>query len=232
MPNEKKTGDLTLLQKLLEISKSIDFLKKEADGYKFKYVAGVKVLSIIKGKMDELGVLLIPRIVEKIYHPNGTIDLTMEMMWQNIDNIEDFFAVQWFAIGNQKDPSQAFGSALTYSERYFFLKFFHIPTDEDDPDGRIPEDNKSKEKIPVSELDKLKAEVIKMANFLAKDTENPQVMAENFIKEASNFIQDGKTICPPLDKIKKVEWLKKNTHGKLKKQIEDLGFKVEDALNA
>ena len=27
------------------------------------------------------------------------------------------------------------GSALTYAERYFFLKYFNVPTDDDDPDS-------------------------------------------------------------------------------------------------
>ncbi|MEC5308048.1 ERF family protein [Bacillus thuringiensis] len=38
---------------------------------------------------------------------------------------------------------QAYGSALTYSERYFLLKFFGIPTDEDDADAR---DTKGKQR--------------------------------------------------------------------------------------
>ena len=36
--------------------------------------------------------------------------------------------------GQQNDISKAFGSALTYSERYLLLKSLGAPTDEDDPD--------------------------------------------------------------------------------------------------
>src|SRR5699024_10548801 len=42
----------------------------------------------------------------------------------------------WKVYGQQEDNSKAYGSALTYSEMYFFLKFFNAPTDDDDPDTR------------------------------------------------------------------------------------------------
>ena len=52
----------------------------------------------------------------------------------NDDNPEEFFEVAWPICGTQADMSQAFGSALTYANRYFYLKFFNIATSEDDPD--------------------------------------------------------------------------------------------------
>ena len=42
--------------------------------------------------------------------------------------------VPWVLVGSQTDDAQAFGSALTYSNRYFFLKFFNIATPDADPD--------------------------------------------------------------------------------------------------
>ena len=43
--------------------------------------------------------------------------------------------VPWLATGNHlTDPSMAMGGSLTYSERYFLLKFFQIPTSKDDPE--------------------------------------------------------------------------------------------------
>ena len=40
----------------------------------------------------------------------------------------------WVLVGQQADASQAFGSALTYSMRYFILKYFDVATPDDDPD--------------------------------------------------------------------------------------------------
>ena len=38
-------------------------------------------------------------------------------------------------VGQQSDASQAFGSGLTYSSRYFLLKYFNIATSDADPDA-------------------------------------------------------------------------------------------------
>ena len=58
------------------------------------------------------------------------------MVWVNAETPDDRIECDWFMVGRQKDPSQGFGSGLTYSERYFMLKFFNIPTDDDDPDKK------------------------------------------------------------------------------------------------
>ncbi|MGY2126768.1 ERF family protein, partial [Nocardia gipuzkoensis] len=42
----------------------------------------------------------------------------------------------FYAVGQQDDVSKAHGTALTYTERYFLMKFFNIPTDEDDADAK------------------------------------------------------------------------------------------------
>lgn len=46
-----------------------------------------------------------------------------------------------FGANGQNDWDKGVGSALTYAERYFLLKYFHIATDEDDIDNpeRKPE---------------------------------------------------------------------------------------------
>jgi hypothetical protein len=144
---EKK--ELNIYQKLVEVRKSIDGFKKDATGYGYRYVSGTQVLSSIKAKMDELGIILEPHLISPITkklepHPiNSTteksakgyvVDAEMKMIWVNADNPADRIEVSWYMTGEQKDPSQAFGSGLTYSERYFLLKFFNVPTDEDDPD--------------------------------------------------------------------------------------------------
>ena len=43
--------------------------------------------------------------------------------------------VPWVLVGQQADAAQALGSALTYANRYFMLKFFQIATPDDDPDS-------------------------------------------------------------------------------------------------
>src|SRR5690625_1734139 len=60
----------------------------------------------------------------------------MTYVWQDSANPDDKIEIPWKLYGQQDDISKAFGSGLTYSERYFLLKFFNAPTDDDDPDTR------------------------------------------------------------------------------------------------
>jgi hypothetical protein len=130
---------MNIYQKLVEVRKSVESFKKDATGYNFKYVPGVQVLTEIKGKMDSEGIILEPHLIETVVtHLDKTwfVSSKMKMVWVNSEKPEDRIGIDWFCTGEQKDPSQALGSALTYAERYFLLKFFGIPTDEDDPDSK------------------------------------------------------------------------------------------------
>ena len=50
-------------------------------------------------------------------------------------NLEERIIVPWFSVGQQADASQAFGSGLSYSSRYFKLVYFNVATTKDDPDS-------------------------------------------------------------------------------------------------
>ena len=67
---------------------------------------------------------------------NNEIIVSADMVfsWINNENPDERIAVPWILVGQQADSSQAFGSALTYSMRYFLLKYFNIATPEDDVD--------------------------------------------------------------------------------------------------
>jgi hypothetical protein len=139
---------LNIYQKLVEIRKTIDAFTKDTEGYGYKYVSGSQVLKKIKDSMDGLAVLLIPQVVNQRHETfdykdkkgNDKTDFIvtgdMKYIWMNAENPADFIEIPWQFMGQQDDISKAFGSGLTYSERYFLLKFFGVPTDEDDPDAR------------------------------------------------------------------------------------------------
>lgn len=144
---------LNLHQKIVEVRKSIDVFKKDTEGYGYNYVSGSQVLGTIKEKMDELGLLLFPEmgeVTDTTYDyqswdkkANAMKDNTdfvikgdMKYIWMNADNPEETLSIPWKIYGQKEDISKAYGSALTYSERYFLLKFFGAPTDEDDPDAK------------------------------------------------------------------------------------------------
>ena len=137
---------LNIYQRIIEIKKSIDFFKKDSKSYNYEYVSGTQILTKIKAKMDEFGVVLEPHISHTegkyfLYEkenkkPSYIIDMPMTYHWVNCDDPKDRAICEWYLFGQQDDISKAFGSALTYSERYFLLKYFGIPTDDLDPDSK------------------------------------------------------------------------------------------------
>lgn len=145
MSEQKK---LNIHQKLVEIRRNIGGFTKDKKSFNYSYVSGTQVLAKIQEKMNELGVLLIPEVTtqefEKHNYKNkkgaeATDFLVyghMNYTWVNAENPEDCIKVPFYYTGAQDDISKAFGSGLTYSERYFVIKFFNLPTDADDPDAR------------------------------------------------------------------------------------------------
>lgn len=139
---------MNIHQKLVEIRKDIGGFTKDAQGYGYQYVSGSQVLSKIQDKMNELGVLLVPKIMNQQFEKHDYVNAKgksamdflvygeMTYTWINAENPEDVLEVPFYYTGAQDDISKAFGSGLTYSERYFIIKFFNLPTDADDPDKR------------------------------------------------------------------------------------------------
>lgn len=142
---------MNLIQKLIEVRKSCPYLKKENNGEQYKYVSSSQTLASLKSKMDELGLLLVPRIVGKNVRESTVefkdkydkpkrqttyfTELDMEYTWINADDPSDTLASTWYGQGVDIAGEKGVGKALTYAEKYFMLKFFNIPTDKDDPDA-------------------------------------------------------------------------------------------------
>lgn len=123
-----------IYQRLLEVKRNVSSLVKDDTNAHFNYdfVSSNQVLSSIRDSMNEQGILLIPEITETEQCAQG-VRLKMKYCFVNTDNPNDKITVDWFAFSPDKQE-QALGKALTYSEKYFILKFFNIPTNGDDPD--------------------------------------------------------------------------------------------------
>lgn len=144
---------LNIQQKLVEIKKSIKGFNKDTKGFGFDYVSGSQILRATKDKMDELGVLLVPNVDYSTLHwekheyttkkgeqkLDFIITMKMTYTWVNAENPKDTIEIDWVCIGQQTDDiAKAVGTAMTYNERYFLLKFLGLPTDEDDADKKEP----------------------------------------------------------------------------------------------
>jgi len=139
---EGTDNNMNIYQKLIEVRKAVPYLKKDEKGYQFKFVSSSQVLGTLKAKMDSLGLLLVPQLVNKTVSDHTTKDgghnyfteIEMEYTWINAENPQETIICKWYGQGLDSGE-KGVGKAYTYSEKYFLLKFFNIPTDKDDPDA-------------------------------------------------------------------------------------------------
>lgn len=144
---------LNLYQKIADVKANIDGFTKDTKSYKYSYVSGSQVLHRIRNKMIEHRLLLVPSTTQENYkqievtrfNKNAgrevtvtefVVEMKLTYTWINAEKPEERMEVTFYSVGQQDDVSKAHGTALTYSERYFLMKFFNIPTDEDDADAK------------------------------------------------------------------------------------------------
>ncbi len=175
----KKIEEMNIFEKLAKIRKIVEILQKTEDGYGYKYVPEEEILNRIIIALDEYhmdyfpstirgSLVCVPVDYSKTKVINKSTGLTatetaheylmhgdMVYKWVNIDNPSETYDADWMFVGSQADASQAFGSALTYSNRYFLLKFFKASTSNDDPDAW-----KAKQEANKKEQDALAAKDI------------------------------------------------------------------------
>jgi hypothetical protein len=144
---------MSIYKKLLEIQKSVKGLSKDKDSHNYKYVTGNKLLSFIKPLMESQGLLLKQEILsientrqdyqiwdkwakpKADWKPKNEILSKVMMRFTWIDCETGEKDENLFGANGQNDWEKGLGSALTYAERYFLMKYFHISTDEDDIDN-------------------------------------------------------------------------------------------------
>jgi len=154
--NTQELQQLNIYQKLHLIQEKIIGLKKDKKSFSYEYVTGTKILGFIKPLMNELGLLLKQEVVSientrmDYQAKNGAktevlSKVMMKFTW--IDVMTGEMDENSFGANGQNDFEKGLGSALTYAERYFLLKYFHIATDEDDIDN--PERRTSAPVIPA-----------------------------------------------------------------------------------
>lgn len=205
--------DLNLFQKLAKIRSMSDVVRKDKDGFGYTYADIVTILANITAGMKKYGVSLIPQIVpdstivQQNVVTNTKVDKTgksntvvntemlvtanMIFRWINDDRPSEYLDVPWFMTGAQKDPSQAFGSGLTYCTRYFLTNFFQIAQSDTDVDAY-----RSKQKeAEVSEERAIAEEIIgtfdsELKVYLADNPKNNEAVKKfitRYVKNANYF---------------------------------------------
>ena len=135
---------MTLHEKLLEMQKRVDSVIKDGKNSsdKYDFASDENVLGIFRPMLDEFGLLLIPKVERTALHEGATrsgtarfmTEVWFTMLWHDVESGEEL-PVPWYAQGVDLAGEKGVGKAATYAEKYFLLKFFHVPTRKDDPDA-------------------------------------------------------------------------------------------------
>jgi hypothetical protein len=129
---------LNIYQKLVEVRKGAVYVKKNAEGYKFKYATGSDFIGSLRAKMDEMNLILVPNMEEFEFVPylkaTQALKIKVSYTWINADKPEEQLKTAYTFVEDKMTGCQGVGSLMTYCERYYLCKFFQIATSDDDPE--------------------------------------------------------------------------------------------------
>ena len=196
---------LNLFQKIADVKANIDGFTKDTKGYNYKYVSGSQILHKIRNKMIENNLLLVPKTSEENYQQvqvtrfnqkakrevttsEFVVEMKLTYVWINADNPEERLEVPFYSVGQQDDVSKAHGTGLTYAERYFLMKFFNIPTDEDDADAKQKRETYAPKARPEHIKD-LKEKVAQAVEIGGDDASEQKVMQWLKISDYDNVTE-------------------------------------------
>ena len=193
---------LNLYQKLHKIQSQILGLGKDKASNSYKYVTGSKVLEHIKPLMNDFGLILKQEILSidnerqdyatslqqnqetKIWNgkPKSEILTKVMMRFTWIDTESDEKDENLFGANGQNDWEKGLGSALTYAERYFLLKYFHIATDEDDIDNPERKEEELRIQKEAEEAQKKETERLTEINKKLVKCKTEESLKDEFLK--------------------------------------------------
>ena len=153
---------MEIYKALLAVKSKLPYLQKSTKSFQYNYNSPSQVLAAVNPLLIENNLFLKTEVVnvktERIC--TGTqFDKNLQKVvekWETLYQVELLYTFvhtesgetdvnRFFASGLNNDE-KGFGSALTYGERYFLLKFFNIACDSDDPDA-FQQKQLSKEEI-------------------------------------------------------------------------------------
>jgi hypothetical protein len=145
---------MNIYQKLVEVRKAVPYLQKENQGAQYQYVSSSQVISAVRQKMDELGLMMLTEVIDHALHSEkdnkgtmvNTTELTLKYTVVNAEKPDEKIEFPFYAQGVDRAGEKGVGKALTYGEKYFFMKLFNIATDKDDPDSFQQKNEQQKRK--------------------------------------------------------------------------------------
>lgn len=175
---EEKIEPKNLYQKLLEVRKTVPYIKKGGQSYDYKYTKESQILGALKDEMNNQGiwidmdmtsvneveVAIYVKKTKSVVIANG-IRAYFEFTITNCDNPEEVI-IKHQILQDSGSDVKTIGALQTYANKYFLLKFFNIPNDEIDPDkfektieAAVPTDNKYISSDQMYEITKMLVEL-------------------------------------------------------------------------
>lgn len=144
---------MSVYKKLQAVQAATRSLAANAEGQtgqaRYGYVSGAKLLGVIRPLMDKQGLILNQEVKEITNTPisymtsNGEkteMFTSVHIRFTWIDTEDESKLESDFYANGMNAWDKGLGSALTYAERYYLMKFFHIATDEDDVDALVKDE--------------------------------------------------------------------------------------------
>ena len=144
---------MSVYKKLHQVQAATRSLAANSEGQtgsaKYGYVSGSKLLGVIRPLMDKYGLLLLQEVKDIKNEPisymtrNGEkteMFTTAHIRFTWVDTEDGSTIENDFYANGMNAWDKGLGSALTYAERYYLMKTFHIATDEDDVDALVKEE--------------------------------------------------------------------------------------------
>lgn len=137
---------MNLLEKLSAIQSGLDMFVKDmsiGEGKQsYKAVGSEQVLRAFRPLLIEHKLLLEPSVEDARVTVGTTstgttryfTEMDMVMTWVDVES-GDTRPIKWYGQGVDLAGEKGCGKAQTYAEKYFIMKYFHVPTPTDDPDG-------------------------------------------------------------------------------------------------
>lgn len=207
----KSSAALNLYQKLVNVRKSCDFIKKSAQGYGFKYATEGDLLGAIREEMDNQGVflevehislepiecLVVTKEKQRVMVPG--LRCVYEFIWTNADNPSEQIKKRLIMQDSEQD-AQTCGALLTYAMKYFLFKFFSVPTDDRDPDKSPRKSSDltegSPSPVPPANMsDTLTTEELEQLAWRHKN--NPEIIGTYLSKYGVEMAKDLPRSCYP-----------------------------------
>lgn len=194
-------SEMNIYQRLHKISKIMEVVQKNKEGFGYLYASDDVILPLWKAGAEKYGVLLTmtmdnysadvqPYTYTKMNKKTKTEETVNDFIatvpvffkFCCVDKPDDCVEIPWLITGQQSDPAQAMGAAMTYGLRYFLLKQFQMATPADDPDYFVSQkkDAQQKETMElVGEItDEITATMTAFLDGIADESEKKKKRAE------------------------------------------------------